>query len=139
MLSAAGDPVRVATVGRLHGRSAPEVRDAASRRRLASADPVEARLIEIALNAGTENQHAIAAIVQVLNRSGVVAPAVTPLTRVQARCFGRSFRNSIDRHVRLLLKFLGKSRNPLRLPQFIPCARHARLAATAAHFRSGIY
>jgi hypothetical protein len=72
-----GAPIRGATVCRLHGGSAPQVRDAARKRLLAAADPVAARLIEIALNVGTESQHAISAIVQVLNRAGIVAPAVT--------------------------------------------------------------
>src|SRR3954467_731607 len=72
-----GAPIKGATVCRLHGGSAPQVRDAARKRILAAADPVAARLIEIALNVGTETQHAIAAIIQVLNRAGVVGPAPT--------------------------------------------------------------
>jgi hypothetical protein len=69
-----GAPIRGATVCRLHGGSATQVRDAARKRILAAADPVAARLIEIALNVGTETQHAITAITQVLNRAGVVGP-----------------------------------------------------------------
>ena len=65
------------SIHRLHGGSAPQVRDAARRRILAAADPVAARLIDIALNAGTETRHALAAITQVLDRAGIVAPAAT--------------------------------------------------------------
>jgi len=57
-----GPPIRGATVCRLHGRSAPQVRDAARKWILATADPVAARLIEIALNVGAETRHAINAI-----------------------------------------------------------------------------
>ena len=67
-----GTPIRGATVCRLHGGSAPQVRDAARRRILAAADPAAARLIEIALNPRTETQHALAAIRELLNRAGIV-------------------------------------------------------------------
>ena len=67
-----GAAIRGATVCRLHGGSAPQVRDAARKRILAAADPAAARLIEIALSPRTKTQHALAAIRDLLNRAGIV-------------------------------------------------------------------
>lgn len=58
---------------RVHGGSAPQVREAARRRILAYADPVAARLIAIGLSKKTEPKDAIAALRDLLNRAGIVA------------------------------------------------------------------
>ena len=92
-----GAPIRGATVCRLHGGSAPQVRDAARKRILAAADPVAARLIEIALNVGTETQHAIAAITKYsIGPASLGLLDLSPPMRGQAaKCFGRSLWKSI--------------------------------------------
>ena len=90
-----GSAIRGATVCRLHGGSAPQVRDAARRRLLAAAvlrtiaatrEARKRRSVEVPcqssprrrlVNAGTETRHALAAIIQVLDRAGIVAPAAS--------------------------------------------------------------
>jgi hypothetical protein len=61
------------TVCRVHGGSAPQVIQAARRRLLLAADPIAARLIQIALGKKTEPKDAIVAIREILNRAGVHA------------------------------------------------------------------
>jgi hypothetical protein len=72
-LACKGSPIRGTKVCRLHGGNAPQVREAARRRILAAADPVAARLIQIALDPHTETQHALVAIRDLLNRAGIIA------------------------------------------------------------------
>lgn len=62
-------------VCRLHNGKAPKTRAAALRRTLATTDEVVTRPIHSALDPGSENRVAKAAIVQLPDHSGVIAPA----------------------------------------------------------------
>ena len=65
-------------VCRVHGGSAPQVRNAALQRILAAADPAAARLVEIALSKKSKDSDAIAAIRELLNRASVAVPPPSP-------------------------------------------------------------
>jgi hypothetical protein len=70
-----GPAVTGTGVCRVHGGSAPQVIAAARRRILAAADPVAARLIEIATSKTTVPRDAIVAARDLLDRAGLLAEA----------------------------------------------------------------
>ncbi len=62
--------IKGATVCRVHGGSAPQVRAAAQRRLLEAADPAAAELVRLALNAESARVR-LAAVRDLLDRAGV--------------------------------------------------------------------
>jgi hypothetical protein len=67
------DAVKGATVCRMHGGSAPQVKAAARRRLLEAVDPVVAKLIDLALR-DPDPRIALAACRDILDRVGLAEP-----------------------------------------------------------------
>ena len=65
--------IKGATVCRVHGGSAPQVRAAAQRRLLEAADPAAAELVHLALDAESPNVR-LAAVRDLLDRAAVGGP-----------------------------------------------------------------
>ncbi len=63
-------PIKGTNVGRVHGGSAPQVRDAAQRRLLDAADPAAAELVRLALHDESPRVR-LAAVKDLLDRAGV--------------------------------------------------------------------
>lgn len=68
------DAIRGATVCRMHGGSAPQVKAAAKRRLLEAADPAAAALVKIALDEGMDPRVRVMAIRDLLDRAGIMEP-----------------------------------------------------------------
>lgn len=90
--------VKGATVCRMHGGSAPQVKAAAKRRLLEAADPAAAALVKIALDEDMDPRVRVMAIRDLLDRAGISEPKQVEVVTLDA----------IDREIARLEAELGE-------------------------------